>query len=317
MHSDGMDLTPAARLLTPAARLLAAAVVAAALALAGCGKPTGSSDNSGGAGNGGAGKTADANHLTVGASFWHSGFKVTLGDARIVAAGGGALTPSGDRALAVAATFQNLGGLTTHFAAEMVVASGGQFYTEAAEAQKLPELPGKASSPGVIAFVVDPAFRLADAVLTVGASGQRQAVVPLSHPRDAVTLEPRPVVVTGKAHASTVFYATVTGGQVRADNPESYDEAAAGHEFLRLSYSATNEGPGVLDILYGFLNHLVLADGSTVSAAVGCGNPQLDPGPHGHADGGVSCFELPSPISGKFTYSISDDNSQGLTFTVP
>jgi hypothetical protein len=286
--------------------MLAAASVLA-LALTGCGP-----------GNGGdavAGNAPDAaTRLTVGASVWHSGYKVSFADAQIESP---APSPSTDRVLTLAVTFQNLGRDSGAFQPEMVLTSGGHHYAEVArEQQELPTVPGQASESGVLAFVVDERFTLADAVLTIGASDERQAVVPLGRPANVVALEPKAMAATGKATDGEFLYATVEGAEVRADDPDRHAEARAGYEFIRVRYSATNTGPGLLTMLYGFANRLVLPDGSSVSTVGSCGNPQLDPGPFGTARGGESCFEVPSPATGKYTYTISKNNAEGFAFMV-
>ena len=292
-------------------RLVPALVVplalAASLALTGCGE---------GAGDGG-GNAADARTVKVAKSFWHSGFKVTLGTATVVSpptTGTPAVTEP--PTMTIEATFQNLGESNHAFPSPMVISSAGKHHTQAGPQQELPVIPGQASQSGTIAFVVDESFRLLDAVLTVGSADRRQAVVPLTSADGLVSLAPRAFEVNGKASNGPDFYATVESGELRADNPEGYGEAKAGNEFLRLRFSVTNDGPGMLAILYGLSNRLSLPDGSSVGITTLCGNPQLHPGPHATAREGVVCFEVPAPAGGEYLYAITGDDAEGLRFTI-
>ncbi len=281
--------------------------LAAALTLIGCGD---------GAGDGG-GAGAEGKTIEVGKSFWHSGFKVTLSTATVVSPEAtttpAAMKPS---SVTIEAMFQNLGPSTTAFRAPMVLSSAGKHHTQAGPQQELPKVPGQARQSGTIAFVADESFRLSDAVLTVGSADERQAVVPLAGADGLVSLEPRSFQVSGKASNGPAFYATVEGGELRADNPDGYGEAKAGNEFLRLRFSVTNDGPGMLAVLYGLSNRLGLPDGSSVGITTLCGNPQLHPGPHATARDGLVCFEVPAPASGEYLYAITGDDTEGLRFTI-
>jgi hypothetical protein len=287
-------------------RVIVGLALAATMALVGCGE-----------GGGGANDEAGpATNVAVDKSFWHRGFKVTLGQAAIVQPAAEATPSDEEPAVTIEATFQNLGDDGLEFPSEMVLTSAGKHYTEAAAQQDLPTVPGQASQAGTIAFVVDEQFRLAEAVLTVGASDERQAVVPLSRSEGLISLEPRSFAVDGKASDGPNFYSTVQRGEVRADNPRWHTEAEADHEYVWLHFTVTNDSGGALAVLYALSNRLKLPDGSSVSVDVTCGNPQLHPGPHSTADGGLACFHVPSPAAGEYVYAISDNDAEGLEFTI-
>jgi hypothetical protein len=286
---------------------LAGLALAGTLVLFGCGSGGGAGENGGGS----------ATEVQVEKSFWHRGFKVTLGGAKVMSGESADGTPSDALpAVTIEATFQNLGNDALEFPSEMVLSSAGEHYTEAAAQQELPKVPGQASERGTIAFVVGAGFQLGEAVLTVGASDERQAVVPLSRSEGLISLEPRSFAVSGRAHSGPNFYSTVQQGEVRADNPRWHTQAEADHEYVWLHFTVTNDSGGMLAVLYGLSNRLKLPDGSSVSVDVTCGRPQLHPGPHSTADGGLACFHVPSPVGGEYLYAISDDDAEGLEFTI-
>lgn len=286
---------------------LAGVALAGTLVLFGCGSGGGGPEDEGGS----------ATAVQVDKSFWHRGFKVTLGRAAVVPVQSGNGSPSDAApAVTIEARLQNLGTDTAEFTSELVLSSGGHHFTEAAPQQELPRVPGQSSQSGTIAFVVDEQFQLGEAILTIGGSDERQAVVPLAGSDGLISLEPRSFVVSGKASDGPDFYATVQQGELRADNPEGHGQAKASREYVRLHFTVTNDSPGMLAVLYGNNNRLKLPDGSSVGISVSCGNPQLHPGPHSTAVGGLVCFEVPSPAEGDYLYAISDDDAEGFEFTI-
>jgi len=285
------------------------------LAIAACGGAgVDRSSADGGPGGPSGGTEGTATHLTVGVAFWHRGYKVTLGDAVIVPGTAGA---SVERVVTIGATFQNLGVDAGQFPSAMVLSSGGRHYTETAEQHEVPTVPGQAAGEGTIAFEADERFQLTDAVLTIGESDERQAVVPLAKPQSVVSLEPRTINVSGKAYAGPKVYATISSVDLRADNPRVHREIGSGYEWMLLHFTATNDSAAGMAILYEFDQRLVLPDGSAVStSSSSCGNAQLHPGPYSTARDGVACFEVPVPVGGTYTYDISDSDSPGFTFTI-
>jgi hypothetical protein len=299
-------------------RAVTATVLIGMLVLAGCdaAQPAGGGGQSPGSPGSVADGTAAApvTELAVDRSFWHSGFKVTLGTARL-------LLP--EPVVTIEATFQNLN--TDHVYSDreppdpMVLEVGGRAYPEPArDQQDLPDVPLGLSLPGTIAFQADDQFSLAEAVLVVGAPDVRQAVVPLGRPDGLVSLEPRSVTVGGRVDtgADSNLYLTVADGQVRADDPGQWAQAPAGQEYLRLRFSATNDGPGRLTILLGDALTLELPDGVTAGHESGCGNPQVSPDPHSTVTDGEVCFLVPAPATGEYTLIANGYQEGALPFSI-
>jgi hypothetical protein len=299
-------------------RAITAIAVVGALALAGCDdqQPAGGS-SSGTPGSAADGNAGPVTELAVNQSFWHSGFKVTLGTARLLS------EPAGAPVVTIDAQFQNLN--TDHVWPDrrppesMILTVGDRAYPEPApEHQELPDVPLGIGLPGTIAFVVDDQFVLPEAVLTVGAADVRQAVVPLGRPEGLVSLEPRSITVSGRVvpAADSNLYVTVEGGQVRADDPGQWQQAPAGSDYLLLEFSATNDGPGRLTLLQGDALSLELPDGSTVGDELGCGNPQLFPNPYSTVSDGVVCFLVPAPATGEYTLIAEGYRDGALQFSI-
>jgi hypothetical protein len=277
--------------------------MAGLLALAGCGvrgSSDGSSNATGSADRNGATRGDPVTEVRVDRSFWHRGFKVTLGTARIV--GAKAEEP---RVVAIGATFQNL---STEGEAKPIpyalLTVGDRIYTTAArDHQELPEVPAQRSQPGTIAFEVDERFVLTEAVLVVGEPKQRQAMVPLGRTDGLVALEPRPVTVSGRVtrESSGSFFMTVAGGEVRADDPASHYEAPTGKEYLRLSFSATNNSAAGFAWVFDRDLILKLPDGTTVGHELNCSKAQIHAEPHSTETGGMVCFLVPTPAVGTYT----------------
>jgi hypothetical protein len=173
--------------------------------------------------------------VAVNKSFWHGGWKVTLGEATFAPSSGGFGLP--EASVSIEATFENLGGDDAAFNSHLVLAAGGQNYTQTTSDQEIPEVPGKLSQAGKITFAVDPEFGFDDAVLIVGRPENQQAHVPLG-PRggDFVSLEPRELQISGELTTPAATM-TVSGGELRADIPEDYDEAKAGRLALFIRWS--------------------------------------------------------------------------------
>jgi hypothetical protein len=296
-------------------RAVTATVLIGMLVLAGCD----AEQPAGGESPGGPGPAADGTgaapvtELAVDRSFWHSGFKVTLGTARLLP----------EPIVTIEATFQNLN--TDHVYSDreppepMVLEVGGRAYPEPArDQQDLPAVPLGLSLPGTIAFKVDGEVSLPEAVLTIGAPDVRQAVVPLGRPDGLVSLEPRSVTVSGRVDtgADSNLDLTVADGQVRADDPGQWAQAPAGREYLRLRFSATNDGPGRLTILLGDALTLELPGGATVGHESGCGNPQVAPDPYATVTDGEVCFLVPAPATGEYALIANGYREGALPFSI-
>lgn len=297
--------------------LTTALVLMVAAALVGCGAPGQGSES--------------VTEVRVDKSFWHNGFRVTLGTAKIVEqADTASASPPQQRVVTIDVTLANLGTRLWSFRAcgptnlrsecgwsALVLSSGGRHYTEPAPQQDLPKIPGKASQSGMIAFVVDESFRLDDAVLTVGTPDVRQAVVPLTGDQGLVSLEPRSLDITGEVAVFDHVF-TVDGGELRADSPQGYFEATAGHEYLRLHYAVTNTGPSVTGgtLKLDTYHYLMTPNDDTLSPAGSCGGSIEYPQPGVTVPDLMICFEVPVPAAGEYLFFVKDGQADGISFTI-
>lgn len=278
-------------------------------------KPTaGAASANGGQANEGQANEAPATEVQVNKSYWHQGFKVTLGTAKIVE---GSFSP---KAVVLDATFQNLSSkYERRPTTTALVTVGSQAYAEVDDPlTKLPEVPAQRSQRGAYAFAVDDDFTLAGAVLIVGEADVRQATVPLSRAEGLVALEPKPIDVKGKVtrEKSGVVYMSVLSGEVRADDPLLHGEAPTGMEFLTVSFNATNNSEAGFAWVFDRDLTLKLPDGTSVATADNCSRAQILPNPHSTAFGGLACFLVPAPAGGTYTLLWSTYAKGALKITI-
>ncbi|GIF71544.1 hypothetical protein Asi02nite_10620 [Asanoa siamensis] len=286
--------------------------MSALLALTGCTPRSGGGTGPGDAPAGTA--PAATTEIQINKSYWHAGFKVTLGAARVVDASAG-----GGKAVTIEGVFQNLSPEHAESPTESaLLVVGGRTYAEIDNPLlDLPEVPAQRSQPGVYAFVVDEHFVLPEAEMVIGKAADRQATVPFTGPDGLVALEPRPVPVTGKVlrNASGAVFMTVSATEVRADEPLLHGQAPSGQEFLRLTFSATNNTDAGFAWVFDRDLHLRLPDGTAVGTADNCSRAQIYPPPHATAQGGLACFLVPAPANG--TYLLSWDRYAKGALRVP
>lgn len=300
-------------------------LLTAALAASGCGDASGGREDAapGGAeattaGERPAAGDAAPTEVRVDRSYWYAGFKVTLGVARLIApSGSGGATP----VVAIEATFQNLNPADdAEPTAYALLTSGADSYDEMSKPHaELPEVPAQRSKTGVIAIEVDDRFRLADAVLTIGEPKTRQAVVPLATSDGLISLEPRPIKIEGRVHPGerNDVFMTMTGGEVRADSPSQHAQAAAGEEYVMLSFTATNTGPAGMSYVFDRDLNLVLPDGTKVATADSCSHAQVHIAPHSTVrPEGPACFAVPTPSTGGYQLVWDNADKRGLRFSI-
>ena len=141
---------------------------------------------------------ADVETIDVDQTFWHAGWKVTLGEATLTKDGASST-------LTIDAEFENLGEDQAAFDSQLVLMAGGENYTEDSFEQDLPQVPGELSGNGVLAFTVDENFDFDNATLIVGNPDNNQATVPIGPNGDElVNLAPIEIPVTGSATAGAV-----------------------------------------------------------------------------------------------------------------
>jgi hypothetical protein len=295
-----------------------AAVLAGALAVSGCGAAAPGGTGTTPAGERPATAAAGQPELQVNRSYWYAGFKVTLGAARLSPANSGS-----DKApvVTIDATFQNLSLDHDHEPrGDLLLTSGGDSYNEVSDAYAdMPEVPAQSSRKGVIAIEVEEGFDLAAAVLTVGEPRTRQAVVPLGRPDGLISLEPRPITVQGRVYAPTSkeVFMTLTGGEVRADDSASLQQAPAGQEFVLISFTATNNGAAGMSYVFDRDLNLVLPDGTKAATEIGCTHAQVYIAPHSTVKPEApACFAVPAPATGAYRFVWRDKESKGLRFAI-
>jgi hypothetical protein len=213
--------------------------------VAGCTLP-GSKPSTGGNTQGGgasteAGGPGVAGTATLNKEFWFGGFHVTLGQVQYTPAPKptpGVFATQGK--VLIQARFENLGPDTSEFNSQMSLAIGTNQYTDVdGQDQKLPNVPGKATGTGVIAFMVDNKFDLAKAVMTVGSAQHNQAIIPFGTGGHLVSLAPIRVPITGSLVLPGLYKLDVTGGDLSYDNPTNHQEEDAGNQLLVVHFSRT------------------------------------------------------------------------------
>jgi hypothetical protein len=252
--------------------------------------------------------------VQINKSYWYAGFKVTLGTARIVPASSG-----GGQAVTIEGVFQNL---STEYSRtptqDALLTLGSRTYSDLdTSLRDLREVPAQRSQPGVYAFAVDEHFVLRDAVFVVGKPANRQATIPFIGTDGLVALEPQPVPVTGKVTREKTggVFMTVSAVEVRADEPYLHGEAPAGQEFLRLTFSATNNTSAGFAWVFDRDLHLKAPDGTSIATADNCSRAQIYPAPHASVTGGLACFLVPAPASG--VYVLTWDRFEKGALRVP
>jgi len=245
--------------------------------------------------------------VQVDESFWHAGWKVTLGEATFQPSARPGSLNAGD--VTIEATFENLSDSTSSFNSELVLTAGGKDYTESTAAQDLPSVPGGRKGNGLVTFTVDGDFDFEDATLTIGNPSNNQAVVPIGPRGDKlVSLEPQTIAVTGKATAGPLTL-NVEGAELRADLPDWSDEVEKGHLALTIRFSAT-VGTGIT-IGQGVLQDpnvaLQLPDGTAVAVRSDgrSGVNELLQGKEGTTIPDLSVrFEIKDPAKGAYAFIV-------------
>ena len=219
----------------PVIALLIAGALALSLGLASCGGGGGDDDEPEATETTEAGETpteqaSAGDRVTINESFWHSGWKVTLGEATFDPA---------ESAVSIDATFENTGSDTSTFDSQLVLIAGGENFTESTLDQELPEVPGELSGNGVITFRVGANFSFDDAVLVIGNPANNQARVPLGpQGGELVTLEPATIQINGTVTAGAVTL-NVTEAEIRADFPDLHRPVEKGSLQMTIRFSAT------------------------------------------------------------------------------
>jgi hypothetical protein len=246
---------------------------------------------------------AEDETVQIDESFWHAGWKVTLGEATVTTGDFGA------RTVTIDATFENLGTEPATFDSQLVLTSGGTAYSETTLDQDLPQVPGELTGDGTIAIRVDEEFTFDDATLTIGNPMNNQAVVPLGPGGDElVTLEPQEIAVSGPVTAGALTV-NVERGELRADLPDQHSITEEGTLALTIYFTATPSagimiGQGVLQAPNVALR---LPDGTSVAVRDDgvSGVNELLQGKEGTTIPNLSVrFEVPEPAAGQYAFIV-------------
>jgi hypothetical protein len=184
----------------------------------------------------------------------------------------------------------------------------------------IPSVPGGTSSDGLFAFAVDETFTFDDAVLTLGRSGNQQAIVPLTPAAgEARTLEPVEVEVSGSAQADTLALELRTG-ELRADQPWNHGQMEEGSFVLTLTYDATFDS----DFAGGFAFTdenvaLTLPDGTSVSTIQDGRSQSIELiGTASTMKDLFSRFEIDDPASGDYVLLVRSFGEEAeIPFSIP
>ncbi|HUF37505.1 MAG TPA: hypothetical protein VMN57_03190 [Anaerolineales bacterium] len=236
--------------------------------------------------------------FTVDREFWHSGFRVLLGDGRFYAEEH-EFTDEVRYFVTIAATFENQGGSDTYFDGSLALVTPGGAFPAMLNANH-PTVPAGLSAPGEFRFEVGPDFDPETAALLVGRPDENRAQIPLgSQGGDLVDLAPSMPTVSGTISLQLIDL-HFAGAELRADRPVSYSQVEAGKLALTLYFDAVNRKGGNWSI-HAQDFALILPSGSLVAP------DGADLGSLPGSDDGVTTtglyvrFLIDAPPAGTFT----------------
>jgi hypothetical protein len=243
---------------------------------------------------------------------WFAGFHLTFGTASVE------LDPMGGTVL-IEAEFENTGDEDARLDATLDLAYDGEHASEGFE-MDLPSVPGGSTSDGTFAFFVQPEFTFDDAVLTLGRSGNQQAIVPLTPAAgEARTLEPVAVEASGSAQADDLRL-DLRGGELRADQPWSHGQMEEGSFVLTLEYDATFDSDFAGGFAFASENvALTLPDGTTVGVIQDGRSQSIELiGPGSTVKDLYSRFEIDDPASGDYVLLVRSFGEEAeIPFSIP
>jgi hypothetical protein len=266
---------------------------------------------------------ASEDSVQVDQSYWHAGFKVTLGAANLVPDDFGTATVTID------AVFENLGDTDATPDSQLALTSGTNSYPSGSLEEEIPQVPAGLTSSGTLAFDVDDAFTFENATLIVGNPENNQAFIPLGpEGEELVTLEPQTIAATGTVTAGAVT-ARVTGAELRADLPDRHSEMEAGQLALTVFFEV-DVGTGIA-IGQGVFQSpnvaLILPDGTAVAVISDgvSGVNELLQGKEGTTISDLSVrFPVETPAPGTYQFVVRGNYGPGgsmvegqVSFEVP
>lgn len=236
-------------------------------------------------------------------TFWFAGFKVTLGTGTFTA-------PS---KVEIETTFENLGADNARFDGSLVLNTQGNGITST-DLTDIPEVPGGTTGKGSIRFDAGPDFEFEGADLTVGTIEHQQALIPLGADGVFVSLEPRPVTITGSTTAGQLKL-DAHDGELRADIPETHAQTDQNQLALTINFDVTNSGTGgggypLIDDNFA----LTMPDGTTIAPD----DAPIELLGHQATKKALSArFLLDGPSAGEYTLLLREGDIDGeLKFTI-
>ena len=256
--------------------------------------------------------TATTMTTDVDGEAWFAGFHVTFGTAT-------AELDSNGGTVLIEAEFENTGDEEARLDATLDLAYGGEHATEGFE-MDIPSVPGGLVSDGLFAFSVDETFTFDDAVLTLGRSGNQQAIVPLSPAAgEARTLEPVEVQVSGAAQADDLKL-ELRSGELRADLPWNHGQSEDDSYVLELVYDATFDSDFAGGFAFTAENvALTLPDGTSVGVIQDGESQSIELiGTASTMKDLFSRFEIDDPASGDYVLLVRSFGDEAeIPFSIP
>ena len=243
--------------------------------------------------------TAGTTTVQVDREAWFAGFHLTFGAANAE------ITPGRGGVVTIETAFENTGDEDARLDATLNLASAGENAREAM-AMDIPSVPGGLTAKGVLAFDVEDTFTFDDAVLTLGRSGNQQAIVPLiATAGEAVTREPVAVTASGGGQAGDLRI-DLDGGELRADSPWKHGQMEDGSLVLTMTYSATFDSGFAGGFAFTAENvALRLPDGTTVGVIQDGRSQSIELiGPNATVKDLYSRFEIDDPAAGDYAFLV-------------
>lgn len=257
--------------------------------------------------------TAATTTIQVDGEAWFAGFHLTFGAATAE------ITPGRGGIVTIETMFENTGDEDATLDATLNLASAGENAREAIT-MDIPRVPGGLSGKGLLAFDVEDTFTFDDAVLTLGRSGNQQAVVPLTAMAgEAVTQEPVAVTASGSGQAGDLRI-DIDGGELRADSPWRHGQMEEGSLVLTMSYAATFDSGFAGGFAFTAENvALRLPDGTTVGVIQDGRSQSIELiGSNATVKHLYSRFEIDDPAAGDYAFLVRsfDGAEDEILFTI-
>jgi hypothetical protein len=196
------------------------------------------------------------------------------------------------------------------YESDFVLSDGTTPVTSSVSAS-ISSLPAGASGMGQITFQVPADFDAADTVLTVGPPSVDQVVVPFSSPAKARLLTPVPIRLSSKPTALGPDAITLTGAELRFDDPTNQNQASAGQALVEMGYNFTCEESQSCAV--GSSQFLLVSPTGTSSGSTGSSdNASIDAG--ATAGNFVLFFQVPYPTeAGTYEVKVAYVDNAGKT----